>query len=485
MNIDKVIITGDFSRVNSGKLEQLSNIKWLFNILSNAIGSTVDIPVIMYPENSQCNDVLNIVSRIGIVGKESWVSRYNAEVISKYSYTELEKIFKNSLVICLESPSWFEKFIDDIGSIFIEVIFHPVRFMNDLFLGFSSKNEKISKAISKYKVSNYNIRNEAGFIKAYNQRLKNDQFWKERDDCLLITGQMDVDRSLISQYHVKTFFDYKDDFIRLASEYKSVYYKPHPYMANNSENRENLKNQLSFLDICFPEVNVTNQDFYWLLSQDRISKCVSISSGTGIESEYFGVCGEFLYEYPWDVLHKGTNKTGYYYAIDQEFLYPSFWADLLNDFSEVNKIEYEKSYIPNRLRKSLIQSWGFSLQDFGAKKRLLDVDLSNKNTADKNISDLMFEYKKTHKKKCALTVEFERFKNDKSQLKIMLKEILSDLNNVEYKSFLVAELFKVEYNENEGDDFTVQDVCKMLRFIGKFGSLNKFDIDMLLQEIGG
>ena len=443
---NKILITGDFSRISNKKIEQEKNIEWLYYMLKTPLEFSTESSIQLFPSIEDRPIVDTLLKEIGITGLESWVSKYNESTISTKALAIIKEIFEDSLVICLEIPNWLERVLSDINCIVLEVIFHPVRFMPDLLLGFASKNKSIDSILESFSVPQFNIFLEANMIKSYNKRLTNSSFFEDSEDYLLITGQMNIDRSLICEYHLKSIYDYKDKLMDYAKEYQYVIYKAHPYMAKNSINREELKKQIIFLKTIFNNVKVTNTDFYWLISQDEIKKNISLSSGTGIESSYFGVESEFLYSYQWSVKENQNNANIlYYHGINQSFLYPDFWEKILYSIVKTKKSSFNVSYQKNRLRKTLIQSWGFGLTDLGGEDRIYRIDKENKSQADKNIANVV-KNMASHKNYSTLDIEFEKIKRNKDKMKSFLINILLDLNQkivfFYYKNYLLQVIEK-------------------------------------------
>jgi len=483
--INKIIITGDFSRISNKKMEQKKNIEWLFNILKTPLEFSTDTEIKIFPSSLEEKIVDIILSEIGIMGIESWVSRYNLDITSNYVLNILNEVFSQSLVICLEIPYWLEKALEKIDCIVLEVIFHPVRFMPDLLLGFASKNKKIDNILKEFSVPIFNMYSEACLIKSYNQRLENSGYFKESENFLLITGQMDVDRSIICNYHLKTIYDYENELIEYAKTYNDVIYKPHPYMLKDSVKMENIKNQVMFLKSIFKNVRVTNIDFYWLISQNEIKKTLSLSSSTGIEARFFGISSDFLYKYQWSVDTQVTEDK-FFYPINQSFLYPDFWGRILSPFMDTSINRFDKNYQKNRIRKTIIQSWGFSLTDFGAEERLFNIDKKNKKNSDQQAINLVRKLDIVSKEFSKLDIEFNKNANDKSTMTIFLTSILNNLEK-ENKLFLLQKLLNLT-SMREAEDiihqFTDQEVVKLLESIGKFACLNRLDINIVIAKLG-
>jgi hypothetical protein len=483
--IDKIIITGDFSRVSNKKLEQAKNIEWLFNILKTSLEFTVENKIKMFPSLEDKYLVDLFLNEIGIMGIESWITRYNSNIVSERAKNMLKEVFENSVVICLEMPTWLENFLDEINCIVIEVIFHPVRFMSDLLLGFASKNEHVNDILKEFSLPIFNMYNEANLIKSYNQRLSNSSFFSESENYLLITGQMDIDRSLICDLHLKSIYNYENELKAYAKEYNYVLYKPHPYMAKDAIKREDLKNQIIFLKSIFTNVKVTNNDFYWLVSQKEVRKVVSISSGTGIEAIFFNKESDFLYKYQWSVDGQ-KSESKFFHAINQSFLYPDFWEKILFPFINTKSSLFNKEYQKNRLRKTIIQSWGFSLTDLGSEERLLNIDKENKQISDQNISILVNDLKNNNLNFSKLDIEFKKIANNKEHMKDFLTRILSNLTN-ENKVFILKILLNSDQSSEIKEhilEFSFDDIKKLLLTVGKFGPLNKLDISIIIAKLG-
>lgn len=399
MNINKIIVTGDFTRLShkdqKWKYDQFKNIKWLFTLLKPVLTAAFDLPVDYWPKAEDISKYdKSFIEKIFEceLNSESidlqWAQRSDSEISSCATLGLLNDLFSGALVISLETPNFFINYCEGMNIPIVDIIFHPVRFMPDLMFGMRSSAFKTS--VSKYAVSDLIIKNEAALIEAYNKRKKNVKFFNGAGNSLLILGQMDVDRSLVENGNFKALDDYIDEIKHLSRAHDSVLYKPHPYMINTTEKLNYLAGVVKKIS---NKIRVTSTDFYWLLAQDELSSVAAVSSGGVIEAGYFGKNTHFLKGYQWKLACDKNKSSDSYYPIMNLFMSKEFWTQSfgIGGYEERDdgfELGYWISH-KNMIRKSLIQSWGFSITDLGADSFLLENDRKNSRLIAENCASLV------------------------------------------------------------------------------------------------
>jgi hypothetical protein len=178
-----------------------------------------------------------------------------------------------------------------------------------------------------------------------------------KPNSMLFTGQVDVDKSLISGDKLITIQEYADTLSALSKEYTHIYVKPHPYAKDNDK----LKRIFNAL----PNVSYTDQNIYYLLAQDEITALYSISSSTVFEAKYWGKKGEYLYQNPFYIDHENRQPNSKeYISLQDAFLTTSFWSEILADVTPTKKVQSPLiAQKTNRLRNTLQNYWGYNFLD--------------------------------------------------------------------------------------------------------------------------
>lgn len=362
MTFNKIIFTGDMLRPSedgSGS-NQMVNIEWLYNLLSTPIKSRVniDIGVLNWDKKKGSFDSKIFYELNGHTSlPKDWIELYKYQEYSKDSLEYFSDFFENSLVIGFELPEIFMTMLDELKISYIDVINHPIRFLDDIFFGMKTNNDRIFNRLKEYCINEKTYRLFAGVHKSTVSRMNKRNI---PDGSALFTGQVEIDKSLIQNGKVLTFLDFKNEFEAVTKKHKKVYYKKHPYAGDNSEINEFLSK--------FKNVEFIDDNFYHLLGNDNLTHVYSISSSTVYEAKMWGKEADYFYKSPfnlWDSFSPGSSEFDYV-SIYNEFLDPNFWADILQDIFQVNSSD-KNLIVPSpktsRLRNSLQYYWGYNFLD--------------------------------------------------------------------------------------------------------------------------
>lgn len=363
MKIEKIIFTGDLLRPseNGQGSNQRVNINWLYNLLIGPVQIAVnaDIKVLNWDDRPGAFDSklfyrLNDSSSL----PSDWIRLYHQKHYSKAALEYVRSHFGESLVIGFELPDIFMHMFDELGIHYIDIINHPVRFMDDIFFGFRTNNEAIYRRLIEYNIDPNVYIIQAGLHKATISRMKQKNI---PINSALFTGQVDVDKSLISNGKILNLLDFHAEFESIARKHEKVYYKKHPY-ANQNEAIEQFLKQ-------FKNVEYIDENFYYLLGQQNIVSVYSISSSTVYEAKLWGKHSEYFYQSPFELVHDKKDTSSAlrsYIAVYNEFFDPKFWADILQSECTTHQINVSSvSLAPktSRLRNSLQYYWGYNFLD--------------------------------------------------------------------------------------------------------------------------
>ena len=352
-NIKKIIITGDILRPspNGTKSAQLTNISWLYNILKFPIESNLnnEIKVEMLRWEDDCFDAIKFYKLNNMNSSlQSWKNIYYAKEVSKESENYLLSFFENSFVIGFEMPEVFINIFEKYNVKYIDIIIHPIRYLDDLLFGFRTNSKLIFSKLKQYQVNPKEFIVSAGIHKA---TISRKPLLNLEKNSALFTGQVEIDKSLIKDEQCLSILDFKKEFTELTKQYKKVYFKKHPYAKENIDIDKFIKK--------FDNVEYIDENFYYLLGQDNIDSVYSISSSTVIEAKYWGKKSVFFYKNPFEfVKFSDTDySSNKYIAIDQSFITVEFWKDIFNLKQQSIKDNY--SIKQNLLRNSLNNYWGY------------------------------------------------------------------------------------------------------------------------------
>lgn len=401
MTIDKIIITGDMIRPSDDAIgfNQKINIDWLYNLIKFQVskGSNLDVEVL----NTQGKDALfdsKLFYKLNSLNTrpKDWISIYKNDEISEESLNYLNSFFKNSFVIGFELPEVFLKAFDKLNIVYIDIILHPIRYLDDLIFGMRTNNNSIYNGLKLFQYCEDNYYMYAQLHKATVSRMK--QTKKLEPNSMLFTGQVEIDKSLINGQSLMSVNDYKNELKEISKRYNKVYVKMHPYAANNHI----LKDVFKDID----NTEYINDNFYYLLGQEEITAVYSISSSTVLEAKYWGKESHYLYKNPFLIDHTNTTfNSKEYVSISDNFLSTGFWNDILKELLNLdNNATIENIKIPqksNRLRNSIQNYWGYNFLDSDILFKTYGIEEEVNTVEDKTVAQILKELEPKIKQKRA------------------------------------------------------------------------------------
>ncbi len=389
MSIKKIIVTGDMLRpsVDGSGNDQKINIDWLYHLLKFplSLSTDIDIKVLNWEHKSGTFDSKKFYSLNDHQSMpKDWIELYHSSNFSKVSLEYIKNHFDNALVIGFELPEIFMKMFDELNITYVDLIIHPIRYLDDILFGIRTNNEKIFKNLKQHQLHSQIFSIYAGIHHASVSRMPK-KVCLEKGSALF-TGQVEIDKSLIKDGKILSILDYKKEFSDIAKRYKKIYFKKHPYAKGNNEVDTFLQT--------FKNIEFIEENFYYLLGQEEIEAVYSISSSTVLEAKHWGKESDYFYKNPFNLLHDDDynfNSTAYI-PIYEKFLLPSFWSDILSDVIETSSILHiELPAKPNRLRNSLQNYWGYNFLDIDILLKHADTlnHSSMSSTKGKSVSDML------------------------------------------------------------------------------------------------
>ncbi len=244
--------------------------------------------------------------------------------------------FKNKSNISL----LFEEEVKNYQEPVINLSIHPIRFSDDIFFNFQTNNKLIQEKLKKYEINYDLFYHQADIVKAtYLTSIKKSSI---KANSLLLIGQTEKDKVIFDGDKYLSLLDYLPQIKELIQDYDVVYFKPHPYAKNSKAIYKALKKE-------FNNVEFIYNNIYHLLSDENISHVVALNSSVLYEAKYFRKEVTFLYKPTFDFENKDIGIYGDYFN-------SSFWSDIL----EIEDSNISLPFVPNRLRKSLNDFWGYN-----------------------------------------------------------------------------------------------------------------------------
>jgi len=353
----KIVITGDLLRLTPDPKhsDQNVNIAWLYNLLKHQLNTATNLDVeLLHTASKRSFDPREFYKKNNLNPTHSnWIKIYNATP-SKESLEYLKNYFEDALVVGFELPSVLLKAFDMLSIPYIDVIIHPVRYLDDLLLAFRTSSSEIYTKLKTYQIDEEYYTIHANIHKATMAKMKKPSL---KANSMLFAGQVEVDKSLINGEELMSLKSYEDKVKELSEKYNHIYVKMHPY-AKDNDKIKSIFNK-------YHNVSYTDQNIYYLLAQDQIEALYSISSSTVMEAKYFGKKGEYFYKNPFYIDHSNTEpNTKEYISIWDHFFMTSFWSEVLSDVVQTNVVKpLPLPHKTNRLRNTLQNYWGYKFLD--------------------------------------------------------------------------------------------------------------------------
>jgi len=342
---------------------QKGNIRWLHALIRRTLARTTGLPV----EVIQWGDGFDTEHFYALndeeVSIDGWGRLYDCKDVSRDSIIQVAKVFRDSLVIGFELPNILKNALSYLGITWLNFIIHPIRCLDDLFLGCATNHEGIRRALLSHEHSFAQHESNVDLLQAMYMR----EPWPNvpRVDTLFV-GQVEHDSSVLLDGKFTNIATYVRNDPNLASDitkWRDILFKPHPVQ----------KYDCGIFDIGIPFrfINETNSNIYQLLSMPWLKKIITVSSSVGVEAKLFGKKVTWL-KGPFNKLNTGDslNDDETYFALREEILWGSFWADLLEGLVPVQNISSPRPPIPsNAFRLSLNQAWGYPMAQLAAARQ--------------------------------------------------------------------------------------------------------------------
>lgn len=386
----KIIISGDLLRGT-----QEPNINLFYNLFEPAIRKACPDSIV---EKLSSFDRKSFYQSFDLEPSDkSWLKVFYADQLPQKAEDILKNMYLDTLVIFIEAPQCFLNTLDNLNIEYLDLTIHPIRYMDDLLLGFRTNSRQIFKKLLRYQIDEYHFELFASLLKAsFQRRSSTDNIVP---DSALFLGQTPVDRSLMSSNgSIASILDYREEFENLGTTHERVYFKPHP-VAGGNDGILSYLNQMDFVEIIPPDTINT----YELFASDSVKTVCALSSGGIYEAKYFGKNIKYLFKQPFQFAEQfdlsnikhSLDTENIYVSVYKDYFSPHFWADVLTDIVPTAKsvITLDVQHLHNGLRYALGYRWGYrdiqsiSIDEmlFGATPVREDLNAINIKTATRRL----------------------------------------------------------------------------------------------------
>lgn len=356
---NRFIVTGDIFRANHlGDGSQDVNINWLHAAINPSLKLAASLPVEKQLFSKQDNSLTMSAYRMidEEISLEAWAKLFNFEQFTQEFLMSVWLSFRNSIVVAFELPEILRFALEILEIPFVDIIIHPVRFLDDIIFGIRSNHREISQLLCQQLVPKESILMQAGIVMASMSRLKRLNI---PGKAALFAGQTTDDKVLINKNKFHRVGDFLDKFAEVSAQYDTLLIKSHPYSSDPFE--------AISISRLFKNCLTVNENFYYLMSHENIEAVYSLCSSTSIEAKYLGKEGYHLANYPFrftDNWNEIDFKLGTFFSVNDVIFTADFWRTILSpliDTSPNTGIKIPQK--PNRIRTSLRNFWGFNFVD--------------------------------------------------------------------------------------------------------------------------
>lgn len=360
-NIDRIVFTVDILRpfaISSGwESATWKNVRWLKHLIGWQVDKATQLPQTFVSWEKNGFNTASIYQALNLpIHYDTWAAIFYEENIPAHVEEALTAPFKNACVIGCEIPDIMQMAFTRQQIPYIDIVSHPVRFLDDLLFAFRTNDMRIHKHLLKHQmtVDDYCkpkanlIRAKAAWMPAFNFP----------EGTALITGQVATDKALICRDKKRfvSFNDYLEKIFQICATHPLVLFKPHPYQNSQCPSRRIIE--------AISSVKFIHHNFYHLVSQDSITDVYAINSGTVMEATYFGSKGHRLGNALYTFTDQNEQSLGKCVPVDHAFLSPAFWADILQDCVPVQtQLPKGPEARASLLRRSLNADWDYGYID--------------------------------------------------------------------------------------------------------------------------
>lgn len=356
----RIVFSGDFLRTG-GAFDHAINIRSLHTILNYPVSLAVKdakIETVLRGSHPGAIDRSRVYELNGFSENlEDSLTLMAASEISESSAVLLKTPFEEAVVFGFESPEVLLRLFNHYGIPYLDFITHPVRFLDDIFFGIRTNIPEAFAVLEKHALGEEQMYLQAQLHKTTLQRAEQPPI--EENSCLFIEPQRDTPW-LMEDGRLYDVADFTDEILRIASQYHTIYFRPHPYFETTKESTLDLLRRAG-------RVIIPDCKLYDLLAHDNIKEVVGLVSSALYEARYFGKTVTHLLKKKRYKIY-GLENTAFdpwtYVPIYDAFYNPRFWAEVLQSVCEVRDCpEISLPRKTSRLRTCFHVFWGYNALD--------------------------------------------------------------------------------------------------------------------------
>jgi hypothetical protein len=279
---------------------------------------------------------------------DKWAQYYDAEFLDERISSELFEVFSGKLIITFEASRSLLRYLDQIGSVYLNFRVGPLRFGTDLVMIVQTNDPNLERFLKFFRLDN-------GFVASQCDALRATMVASTRAfqaPSLVFLGQVPGDASLICDGRFASVAALnREDFSRFAPDH--IYHKPHPIDGNETETQNWLQ--------LFPTSQLLDMPTYGLFCSHGDMEFVTVSSGSGYEAQLLGHDCTFVSRHNWG----GTSPRWQNFTpILHEYWHSAFWQGVFGaldghtvDATKAAEMRAKMAFAPERLRDAIAANW--------------------------------------------------------------------------------------------------------------------------------
>lgn len=262
-----------------------------------------------------------LLSKISLSSKDSYVF-FDKKKITRESISYLKQYCnENTIVIGVELSLCLREILTAINCLYLNFWFHPYHLFDDIFFGVATNKEIIFSRLQAYMIPEDYFYFYAVYWKEKINRMKNfEKIFIEENSAVFI-GQTMKDQSIQRDGIFLNITHFSEICRKEFSHFAKIYYVPHPYEKEISQDIMDFLKQFSQITI------LENVPVYYLLASSKIKKVFGISSSVLYEARFFGKEIQYFYQPLFYI--DGDFNLNTFISIYNNYFSPSFWNDIL------------------------------------------------------------------------------------------------------------------------------------------------------------
>lgn len=361
----ELVVTGDvFRPFDVGERWESAtwkNIRWLDGIVGTAARlAGFEVRSVAWDEALPLGrgfvDTPALYAALGLpVSTRSWAELITRPALPESVEAMLRDLYAGAdLVVGYELPDHLLRILGAAGVAVIDVILHPVRFLDDAVFALRTNRADIHARLLRHALPADLPVLQAGLIRSK-------AAWMTpplplRPGAALVLGQVAEDRAAVDPATGRFvgLADHADTILDLAVRSSMLLFKPHPYDRPGSAAQRMMRR--------LGAVQWTDANVYHLLAQPEIETVCAVNSSALVEAELFGKRVVRLAPSLYRFGDAAPVDGGYGEAVPQDGAWcePDFWRAQRSGNEGAGRLLPQRA---NRLRRSLNADWGFSSID--------------------------------------------------------------------------------------------------------------------------